>query len=69
MKAAIFFKLPEEDNEYKITMSAGKMYSALWEFSQYLRNQTKYVEVKNQDKIDKVKDEFYKILNDNDVEL
>ena len=34
MKAILEFNLPEESEEYEITMKAGKMHSALWEISQ-----------------------------------
>lgn len=42
-KATLEFNLPEEQDEYEMTMKAGAMHSAIWDFDQrYLRNIVKY---------------------------
>lgn len=41
-KATITFNLPEETSEYKMHMKAGDYHSLIWEFTNFLRNKTKY---------------------------
>lgn len=63
----IVFKIPEENEEYKTTMRAGEYYSALWDFSQYLRGQLKYnnqLTEKEVETFEKIKTEFYSIVGD-----
>jgi hypothetical protein len=42
MKAILEFNLPEDQTEYQIASDASKMFSALWDMKQYLRNKIKY---------------------------
>lgn len=44
MKAILEFTLPEENEEHKLALDAGKRYSALWEIAQYVRTLRKYDE-------------------------
>lgn len=69
-KVTFSFSLPEEREEYEIAAAAGKMHSALWEFSQWLRTNTKYWNEEsglNEDTLEKVKEEFWRTLNDEDI--
>jgi hypothetical protein len=71
MKATLEFNLPEEQPEFDLATSAGRMHSALWDFSQWLRSQYKYTELPEAESayLEKVRAEFYRILNDENVEL
>lgn len=42
MKAILKFKLPKDDAEYNLAISASKMHSVLWQLDQYLRLIDKY---------------------------
>ncbi len=41
-KVTFTYDLPEERNEHLIHVRAGEMFSAIWEFGQYLRRLQKY---------------------------
>lgn len=73
-KATLEFTLPEENEEYKMTMDAGKYHSALWDFSQdFLRKEMKYNAESYDEKeyalLEKVRTAFYEACVDNGVEL
>ena len=67
----IRFKLPEEESELNIMLKAGGMFSALWDFSQWLRQQLKYGHEfpTADDALEKAQEEFYRILEEQDVDL
>jgi hypothetical protein len=71
MKAVFEFNLPEDQNEYEVMSQASKTQSFLWEFSQQLRSWYKYGhQFKDaDDAVDKIREEFYRLLNEHDVNL
>jgi len=42
MKAILEFDLPEEQEDFENTIVASKVFLALWEYDQWLRNQYKH---------------------------
>lgn len=68
MKHIIEFNLPEEKEELSVTMQAQRFHSALWDFSQQIRQWRKYDDLETIE-IEKVSNAFYEILKDNEVEL
>lgn len=71
MKAILEFNLPEDQREYEVVTQATKMQSFLWDFSQQLRNWQKYGhQFKDaNDCLDKIREEFYRLINDNEVNI
>lgn len=69
MKAILEFNLPEDKEEYEMTINASKYYLALWGIKQELRKQLKYAELSEQEYeiYEKVSDKFYEILGDNGI--
>lgn len=68
MKVKIIFELPEDELEHNLALDGSKLHNALWAFAQYLRQITKYspeVQINREE----VKDSFYEILSDNDINL
>ena len=72
MPKVIFeFNLPEEEREYEVASQSNKMQSFLWDYSQQLRAWYKYGhQFKDaDDALDKIREEFYKLLNENQVNI
>jgi hypothetical protein len=72
MPKAIFeFNLPEEQREYEVCVQANNMQSFIWDFSQQLRAWQKYGHnfKDADDAVSKIRDEFYVIINDNQVNI
>lgn len=71
MKAIFEFDLPEDQHEYDVMHQASKMQRMLWEFSQQLREWEKYGhQFKDaRDAVVKTREEFYKILNNYQVNI
>ena len=71
MKATFEFNLPEDQREYEVMNQASKMQSFLWDFSQQLRSWYKYHhDFKDaDDALDKIRDEFYRLLNNHEVNI
>ena len=71
MKAVFVFNLPEDQNEYEVMSQASKTQTFLWDFSQQLRSWYKYGhQFKDaDDAVDKIREEFYRLLNEHDVNL
>lgn len=71
MKAILEFNLPEDQHEYDIAIQAQKMQSFVWDFSQQLRSWDKYHhDFKNaDDALDKIREEFYRLLNEHNVNI
>jgi hypothetical protein len=65
------FNLPDEENEYKVMSQAQNSQRMLWDFSQQLRAWYKYGhQFKDaDDALDKIREEFYRLLNDNQVDI
>jgi hypothetical protein len=70
-KVTIEFHLPEEQREYEVCTQANNMQSFIWDFCQQLRSWQKYGHnFKNaDDALSKIRDEFYVIINDNQVNI
>ena len=71
-KHVITFNLPEDAEEYRIAMNATKYYIALCEFAEVLRGRYKHTSPKTKgrrDEFTSLRDTFYRILNDMDVDL
>lgn len=75
MRAIIEFDLdePTDIEAHKRFTNINGVYFALWEFDQEMRSQIKYNSQnytgEQVDAIDKLRDKFYEILNDNNVKI
>ena len=71
MKAILEFNLPEDQHEYNVVTQASKVQSFLWDFSQQLRSWYKYHhDFKDaDDALDKIREEFYRLLNEHEVNI
>lgn len=78
MKIYIKFDMNDESDRenHKLMLSAGKMHSALWDFSQILRAFCKYghedlieVDGKHYIEVENLREKFYAALNENEVNL
>lgn len=71
MKANLIFNLNEDREEFELVLKASNYYSCLWEFDQYLRSELKYKDLSDQEYEIKsiVREELYRIMNDNDINL
>ena len=65
------FDLPEEQSEFDTAINAGKTKSMLWDFANQLRSWRKYHNdfTRADDALDKIREEFYRLLNEHNVEL
>jgi hypothetical protein len=65
------FNLPEDQHEYEIMSQAQKTQSFLWDFSQQLRSWYKYHNdfKDGNDALNKIRDEFYRLLNEHEVNI
>lgn len=70
-RITVEFDLPEEQYEYDVSAQAPRLQSCLWEFSQQLRSWQKYYHDFNDanDALDKIREEFYKIIKEHDVNI
>ncbi len=73
MKAILEFNLPEDQPEFKTALQGSDWKHVCWEMDNYLRAQIKYApDEMSQDKydaIEKVREEFIRIINENNVDL
>ena len=71
IKAIFEFNLPEDQRDYDVMNQASKTQTFLWEFSQQLRSWYKHGhQFKDaNDAVDKIREEFYQLLNEHDVNL
>ena len=71
MKATFEFDFPEDEREYEVMNQAHKMQRMLWEFSQQLRDWEKYGHqfTDASDAVIKIREEFYKTLNNYEVNI
>lgn len=71
MKAVFEFNLPEDQREYEVMSQASKTQTFLWDFSQQLRSWYKYGHTFKDadDAVNGIRDEFYRLLNDNEVNI
>jgi hypothetical protein len=70
-KVTFEFDLPEDQREYEVASQANQMQSFLWDYSQQLRAWYKYGHAFKDadDALDKIREEFYRLLNDNQVNI
>jgi hypothetical protein len=72
-KVTIEYNLPEEQCEFDEANNAGKYYSVLWDIDQYMRNKIKYgsddIPDVYREAIQMVRDEFWKIMNEHNLDL
>jgi hypothetical protein len=75
MRAIIEFDLdePTDIEAHKRFTNLNAVYVALWEFDQEMRRQIKYntqeYNGEQLDALDKLRDKFYEILNDNQIKI
>jgi hypothetical protein len=71
MKVTFEFQLPEEQNEYEVMSQSQKMQFVLLDFMTQLRSWQKYHhDFKDaDDALDKIREEFYKIINEHNVNI
>ena len=71
MKARLTFNLPEDQAEFDFAVQGSKMYSALWDISQELRQLWKYEELKDDEfkMVERIRDKFHEILDENQIKL
>lgn len=63
----IKFNLPEDRIDYDIHTKANDMYLALWDFSQYLRNELKYKDAGKE--MEAASRQFWEIMNERNINL
>jgi len=63
MKAILEFNLSEEQSEYELANKASKLYCALWNIEQQIRQWRKY-ESKESLSIDELANKFYDIVGE-----
>ena len=72
MKSYLVFKLPEDAVEFKTACDGSKLYSVIWEMTEYLRSQLKYntdLSEEAQKTLDSVKEKLYSILEDQGINI
>jgi len=71
MKATFEFDFPEDEREYEVMNQAHKMQKVLWDLSEALRTWEKYGHqfTDASDAVIKIREEFYKILNNYQVNI
>ena len=70
-KVTIEFNLPEDQSYYDVVNQSPRMLALLWDLSQKLRSWQKYGhDFKDaNDALDKIREEFYKLINEHDVNI
>jgi len=66
------FKLPEEQDEFKLAQDAPSYLSALNDFHHYLRSLRKHSDVSNkkpEELLEEIWEKFHAILNENEVDI
>jgi len=73
MKATIEFNLPEEQDDFDMFNQASNMHNALWEMTQWLRNNTKYAPDNTSEDTIKAfyecQDKLRDVINENNINL
>lgn len=68
-KATFEFNLPDDQHDYEVMNQASKMQSFLWDFSQRLRYKYHHDFKDADDALNKIRDEFYRLLNEHMVNI
>ena len=71
MKAKLIFHLPEDQVEFDTAIQASAAKSMLWDFAQQLRSWQKHHNdfTSGNDALDKIREEFYRLLNEHNVNI
>lgn len=73
MKAILEYDLPEDQSNFNLAVKSWELWHVLWELDNFLRSNTKYApDDMSSDEFkayEKVREEFYRIMNDNGVSL
>jgi DNA polymerase III delta prime subunit len=71
MKAILEFSIPEDQEEYELCNKAQDMSYALHQIQQYLRSKVKYEtdEPNKWEAYDEIYQEFYRLLEQNNIKL
>jgi hypothetical protein len=69
--ATITFDLTDPDAkvQFYLAANAASMYSVLWDFEQYLREQVKYHDDGTRDDTYAIRDKFYSIMSEHGINL
>lgn len=69
MKAILEFNLPDDKEEYEMTVSAMKYFTVIWEMKQELRKKIKYSELSEAEyeAYEKIQEFFVELLNTSDI--
>ena len=66
----IFTVEAESEYDLRVYTQASAMWSTIWDFDQYLRNEVKYSENLTEEQAevyDKIREKLHELLNENDV--
>jgi len=72
MKAILEFNLPEDQYEFNTAIKGSNWKHTCWQMDQYLRKRVKYDEGLTEEQLEAYEDmrgEFWRILNENSVDL
>lgn len=71
MKAILEFNLPEDQHDYNVAVQSPRVQRFLWDFSQQLRSWYKYHHdfTNADDALNKIRDEFYRLLNEHNIDM
>ena len=71
MKVSFTFDTEKNQSEYDIFKQSYEMWRMIDELSNYLRNKQKYGHSFKDadDALDQIREEFYRLVNDNDIRL
>ncbi len=68
MRATFEWSLPEEREDYEMYSQSGKLYSAVWDYAQWLRQVCKHGDP-NEHNAEDCREKFYEILREHDYDL
>ena len=72
MKAILEFNLPEDKVDFDLALQGSDWKHVCWEMDQYLRKELKYSDEKSFEELkllQEVRDELYRFINENNVDL
>lgn len=69
MESILKFKLPEENNEHRMYLNAGKYHSVLWDIKTHLRNKLKYEDLNEVESASytAIQHKLYELLNEEGI--
>lgn len=69
MKATLKFNLPEDKTEFTCASKSMSIYSAIWEYDQWLRSKIKHEDHPHADTIEEIREKLNETLQDNGILL